>query len=215
MPRQLIDRRQPCPNAHALVLGATLAAMHLAGLTAVANAQASDPDGKDARRLATERQVAGTERERPVTAQQQAAADATLQRVLARERFSIPSQTPDQPTAPAPPNPADSPAGSSLPSVVLLLAWRWPAGWRCSRPDGPAAEPESGTRPDHSHGHAARWGCRAHPAAPSPAGSHGRGGHRRTIFSSAIRRSSWHVAMRPPTSHSNAPCNSRPHWPLH
>jgi hypothetical protein len=89
-----------------LILGAMLAAMHLADLTAVAHAQANDPDGKDARRLATERQAAETERERPVTAQQQAAADATLQRVLARERFSIPSQAPDQPTAPAPPEPS-------------------------------------------------------------------------------------------------------------
>jgi hypothetical protein len=93
-------------RARILILGAMLAAMHLADLTAVAHAQANDPDGKDARRLATERQAAETERERPVTAQQQAAADATLQRVLARERFSIPSQAPDQPTAPAPPEPS-------------------------------------------------------------------------------------------------------------
>ena len=78
-------------------------------MTAVAQAQASDPDGKGARRLATERQAAETERERPVTAQQQAAADAALQRVLARERFSIPSQTPDQPTAPVPPEPSGQP----------------------------------------------------------------------------------------------------------
>jgi hypothetical protein len=97
-------------RARALILGATLAAMHLAGLTAVAHAQASDPDGKGARRLATERQAAETERERPVTAQQQAAADAALQRVLARERFSIPSQTPDQPTAPAAPEPSGQPS---------------------------------------------------------------------------------------------------------
>jgi hypothetical protein len=97
-------------RARALILGAMLAAMHLAGLTAVAHAQANDPDGKDARRPPSERQAAVTERERPVTAQQQAAADATLQRVLARERFSIPSQTPDQPTAPAPPEPSGQPS---------------------------------------------------------------------------------------------------------
>jgi hypothetical protein len=79
-----------------------VAAMHLAGMTAVAHAQANyDPDGKEARRLATERQAAETKRERPVTAQQQTAADAILQRVLARERFSIPSQAPptDRPGA--------------------------------------------------------------------------------------------------------------------
>jgi hypothetical protein len=88
--------------ARTLILGATLAAMNLVGMTAVAQAQTNDPDGKVARRLATERQAGETGRERPVTAQQQAAADATLQRVLARERFSIPSQTPIQPTAPVP-----------------------------------------------------------------------------------------------------------------
>jgi hypothetical protein len=111
--------------ARALILGATLAAaMHLAGLTAVAHAQASDPDGKDARRLATERQAGETERERPVTAQQQAAADATLQRVLARERFSVPSGTPDQPTAPAPPEPSAQPSWllASLGGLVVGLA---------------------------------------------------------------------------------------------
>jgi hypothetical protein len=43
--------------ARSLILGATLAAMNLAGLTAVAQAQANDPDGKHARRLATEAQV--------------------------------------------------------------------------------------------------------------------------------------------------------------
>jgi hypothetical protein len=123
-------------RARALILGATLAAMHLAGLTAVAHAQSNhDPDGKAARRLATERQAAETERERPVTAQQQAAADATLQRVLARERFSIPSQTPDQPTAPAPPEPSGQPswliaslggfaAGLALAGGLAMLAAR-------------------------------------------------------------------------------------------
>jgi hypothetical protein len=122
-------------RARALILGATLAAMHLAGLTAVANAQASDPDGKDARRLATERQAAVTERDRPVTAQQQAAADATLRRVLARERFSIPNGTPAQPTAPAPPEPSGQPswlvaslggfaAGLALAGGLVMLAAR-------------------------------------------------------------------------------------------
>ena len=122
-------------RARTLIFGATLAAMNLAGLTAVAQAQASDPDGKGARRLATERQAAETERERPVTAQQQAAADAALQRVLARERFSIPSQTPDQPTAPAPPEPSGQPswlvaslggfaAGLALAGGLAVLAAR-------------------------------------------------------------------------------------------
>jgi hypothetical protein len=123
-------------RTRALILGVTLAAMNLVGLTAVAHAQANhDPDGKDARRLATERQAGETRRERPVTAQQQATADATLQRVLARERFSIPSETPDQPTAPAPPEPSAQPnwlvaslggfaAGLALASGLAVLAAR-------------------------------------------------------------------------------------------
>jgi hypothetical protein len=97
-------------RTRALILGATLAAMNLAGLTAVAHAQANhDPDGKVARRLATQRQAEEPRRHRQAAAQEQAPADATLQRVLARERFSVPSSTPDQPTAPAPPEPSGQP----------------------------------------------------------------------------------------------------------
>ena len=110
-----------------LILGATLTAMHLVGMTAVAQAQAND-EGRDARRPPTERQVGESYRHRQVapesqtttdpaaqraqarqrywyyesmrTSRQQTAADAALQRQLARERFSIPSGTPAQ--APAP-----------------------------------------------------------------------------------------------------------------
>jgi hypothetical protein len=63
-----------------------LAAMHLVGLTTVAHAQANDPDGKEARRLATERQAGATQRERPLTAQQQATADAR-RAALAQEHY--------------------------------------------------------------------------------------------------------------------------------
>ena len=123
----LVDRSEATMSklTRALILGATLAAMNFVGLAAVAHAQANhDPDGKEARRLATERQAGETRRERPLTAQQQAAADATLQRVLARERFSIPSQTPDQPTAPAPPEPSGQPSWLlvSLGGLVVGLA---------------------------------------------------------------------------------------------
>ena len=79
-------------HTRALVLGVTLAAMNLAGLTAVAHAQANN-EGKDARRPPTQGQVGETWRKRPAT-QQQTAADAALQRQLARERFSIPFGTP-------------------------------------------------------------------------------------------------------------------------
>jgi hypothetical protein len=85
--------------ARSLVLGAMLAAMNLAGLTAVAQAQAND-EGKDARRPPAERQVGESWRHRHAASQEQTAADAALRQQLARERFSIPSGTPAQ--APAP-----------------------------------------------------------------------------------------------------------------
>jgi hypothetical protein len=101
-------------RTRALILGATLAAMNLAGLTAVAHAQANhDPDGKVA------------------AAQEQATADATLQRVLARERFSVPSSTPDQPTAPAPPEPSGQPnwllasLGGFAAGLALNASWEF------------------------------------------------------------------------------------------
>jgi hypothetical protein len=102
--------------ACALVLGAMLAAMNLAGMTAVAQAQVDD-EGKDAR-PPTEGQVGESWRTRPVTSQQQAAADAALRRQLARERFSIPSGTPAQVPAPT-----QAPDPSGQPSwLVPLLA---------------------------------------------------------------------------------------------
>ena len=92
----------------ALVPGAMLAAMNLAGLPAVAHAQANDePNGREAR-PPSEGQVGETWRKRPVTSQQQTAADAALQRQLARERFSIPNATPAQ--VPDPTG-ADEPSG--------------------------------------------------------------------------------------------------------
>ena len=81
----------------ALILGVTLAAMNLAGMTAVAHAQTND---EPVRRPPTERQVGESWRKRPVTSQQRTAADAALQRQLARERSSIPSGTPAQVPAP-------------------------------------------------------------------------------------------------------------------
>jgi hypothetical protein len=139
-----------------LIIGATLAAMHLAGMTAVAQAQATN-DGKDARQPPSERQVGESWRHRQVapesqtttdpaaqralarqrywyyqsmltsrqqTAHEQTAADAALQRVQARERFAIPSQTPDQPTAPAPPEPSAQPSWlvASLGGLAAALA---------------------------------------------------------------------------------------------
>jgi hypothetical protein len=106
--------------ARALVLGAMLAAMNLAGMTAVAQAQANDED-KDARRPPTQGQVGETWRKRPVTSQQQTTADAALRRQLARERSSIPSGTPAQVPAPVPTESSGQP-GWLLASLGVLAA---------------------------------------------------------------------------------------------
>src|SRR5512132_3838373 len=108
----------------ALVLGATMAAMNLAGLTAVAHAQANN-EGKDARRPPTEAQVGESWRKRPVTSTEQPAADTADRRELARERSSTPTGTPAQ--APAPTQ-ADEPNGqpgwllASLGGLAAALA---------------------------------------------------------------------------------------------
>ena len=106
--------------ARALVLGAMLAAMSLASMTTVAQAQVND-EGTDARRPPTERQVGETWRKRPATSQQQTTADAALQRQLARERFSIPNATPAQAPDPAPPESSGQP-GWLVASLALLVA---------------------------------------------------------------------------------------------
>jgi hypothetical protein len=96
----------------ALIIGVMLAAMHLAGLTAVAHANATD---QPATRPPTQGQVGEAWRHRQATSDQQRAAEATLGRVLARERFSIPNPTPAQATAPVPPKPSSQPG--------RLIAW--------------------------------------------------------------------------------------------
>jgi hypothetical protein len=106
--------------ARTLILGATLAAMNLAGLTAVAQAN-DDPDGKNARRPPTERQVGESWRHSQVASAEQTAADAALRRQLARERHSIPSGTPAQAPAPSPPEPS-GPPGWLIASLAVLAA---------------------------------------------------------------------------------------------
>jgi hypothetical protein len=118
--------------ARVLVLGAMVAAMNLAGMNAIAHAQAND---EPVRQPPTERQVGESWRHRQAASPEQTAADAALQRQLARERFSIPSQTPDQPTAPAPPESSGQPswfvaslggfaAGLALAGGMAVLAAR-------------------------------------------------------------------------------------------
>jgi predicted phage tail protein len=134
-----------------LIIGATLTAMHLAGMTAVAQAQAND---EPVRQPPTERQVGESWRHHQVapetqtttdpaaqralarqrywyyqsmltsrqqTAQEQTAADAALQRQLARERHSIPSGTPAQVPAPVPADPNGQP-GWLVASLGVLVA---------------------------------------------------------------------------------------------
>ncbi|HWD44474.1 MAG TPA: hypothetical protein VHM23_12340 [Actinomycetota bacterium] len=118
--------------ARVLVLGAMVAAMNLAGMTAIAQAQAND---EPVRQPPTERQVGESWRHRQAASPEQTAADAALQRQLARERFSIPSGTPARPTAPAPPEPSGQPnwlvaslggfaAGLALAGGLAVLAAR-------------------------------------------------------------------------------------------
>jgi hypothetical protein len=105
--------------ARVLVLGAVVAAMNLAGLTAVAHAQATDQQATP--RPPTERQVGESWRHRPAVSQDQAAADAALKRVLARERFSVPNGTPAPVPAPAPAEPSGQ-ARWLIGSLAVLVA---------------------------------------------------------------------------------------------
>ena len=95
-----------------LTVGATLTAMHLAGMTAVAQAQAND---HPVRQPPTERQVGESWRHRQTTSPEQTPADAALQRLQARERLAIPNPTPAEAPAPVPPKPSRQPG--------RLIAW--------------------------------------------------------------------------------------------
>ena len=88
----------------ALILGATLAAINLVGLTAVAHAQANDPDGKDARRLATEAQVGEAWRHPQLAAEQPTVADDSRQpptEAQVGETWRHPTTAPVPSTAPS------------------------------------------------------------------------------------------------------------------
>jgi hypothetical protein len=112
-------------RVRALVFGAMLAAMNLAGLTAVAQAQ--PPDGVEQFRRGERASQAQTTTAEAVeqfrrgerAAQAQTAADAAVQRQLARERHSIPSATSAQVPTPAPTEP-NRPSGWLLASLGVL-----------------------------------------------------------------------------------------------
>jgi hypothetical protein len=121
----------------ALILGATLAAMNLAGLTAVAQAQVNN-EGKDARRPPTERQVGETWRKRPIPSQQQAAADTAQRRQAAQEQTYNPTTSPAQVPAPAPPEPSGQPGWllASLGGLAAVLALTGGLAWLAARRAG-------------------------------------------------------------------------------
>jgi hypothetical protein len=106
--------------ARALVLGATLAAMNLAGMTAVAQAHATEQTIKQFASAPLEPHAGESDRHGQVASPEQTAADAALRRVLAREHLSIPSGTP----APVPDEPSGQPGWfvASLGALAAVLA---------------------------------------------------------------------------------------------
>jgi hypothetical protein len=101
-------------RTRALIIGATLAAMNLAGMTAVAQANADD---QPALRPPTEGQVGEAWRHRHVTSPEQAAADTAQRRQQAQEQSYNPTATP----APAPPESRGQP-GWLVASIGVLVA---------------------------------------------------------------------------------------------
>ena len=73
-------------RTRALIIGATLAAMNLAGLTTVAHAQATN-EGKDVRRPPPQGQVGQSWRYHQVASESQTTTDPAAQRALARQRY--------------------------------------------------------------------------------------------------------------------------------
>jgi hypothetical protein len=126
----------------ALVVGATLAAMNLAGMTAVAQAHvteytikpyASSPlepragESYHHRQVVSQQQTATSDavelfRRGERASQQQTAADAALRRMLAQEHSSIPSGIPAQVPAPVQPDEPSGQAGWLVASLGVLAA---------------------------------------------------------------------------------------------
>jgi hypothetical protein len=111
-------------RARTLMLGVALAAMNLAGMTAVAQAHTRDDPASQRHRALGQVELLATA-DHAVASQEQAAADTAHRRELARERSSIPSGTPAQ--VPVPVRPAE-PSGrpdwlvASLGGLAAILA---------------------------------------------------------------------------------------------
>jgi hypothetical protein len=121
--------------ARAVALAAMLVAMNLAGMTTIAHAQVNQDridrhralgrlelfvaGDHDPRRPPLERQVTSMSRRQP-----SGAADASLRRLLARERFSVPDGAPAQaqPTSPVRPAAPGGQAGWLTPALAALAA---------------------------------------------------------------------------------------------
>jgi hypothetical protein len=114
--------------ARALALVAMVAAMNLAGMTAVAHAYPLDPAGQRHRALGQLRFLAAADH--VVASREQSTGDATARRLLARERSSIPNPAPTMAQAASPVRAAEpsgqpgwlTPALSVLAAVLALVA---------------------------------------------------------------------------------------------
>ena len=104
--------------ARVLTLAATLAAINLVGMTAVAQAHTGEDPTSTRHRALGQVEVLAT------AAQPRATADATVRRLLARERFSVPdgAPTPAQPTSPVRPAAPTGRAGWLAPVLGVLAA---------------------------------------------------------------------------------------------
>jgi hypothetical protein len=153
--------------ARAVALVAMLVAVNLAGMTTIAHAQVNQDSidrhralgrlglsvagDHDPRRPPLERQVTSMSRRQP-----SGAADATLRRLPARERFSVPEGRPPRPSRPARcglPRPAGRPAGSPLPWLRWPQPWHWSPGVPCWPADAPLAPTATSRQLDHRATH--------------------------------------------------------------
>jgi hypothetical protein len=109
--------------ARALVLGVTLAAMNLAGMTTIAQAQSNEPTGKqDARRPPNQSQVGEAWRQPQVTAKQPTVAGDTL-RPPTEAQVGEPWRHPTSaPVPPAEPSGQPSRLIASLGVLAAVLA---------------------------------------------------------------------------------------------
>ena len=155
--------------ARTLVLGVTLAAMNLAGLTAVASAQTTDEptSNRDARRPPPR-----------VRSGRPGASKAHTGSPLSpaapggrppRAKWKRPGATQPAPRRDRP-NRAGRPAGSSYHSASWLLCWSCCQGWPCWPPGELAAELAAGLslsiQPEHGHSTPHSMGLPRPPGSP-------------------------------------------------